>query len=241
LPDRTGGRAAGRKGGRVEKERPFEDGVDEGTVRQDPTAARLETFSDGVIAIAITLLVLEIEVPHAEPGSSLAAKLADLWPSYAAYVVSFLTIGIMWINHHHMFTQIERANHTFLMLNVVFLMAIAAIPWSTALVAANLRDADGRMVAALVYGGNMFVIAVMYNVVWRYAASGLRLLDPESDPAAVERISRSYSLGPISYLAATLVALITPWISLIAFAAMALFWALPITAQGSIAKRVRRR
>jgi uncharacterized membrane protein len=86
----------------------------------------------------------------------------------------------------------------------------------------------------------MFVIAVMYNVVWRYAAGGLRLLDPDSDPVAIERISRSYSLGPVAYLAATLLALINPWISLIAFAVMALFWALPTTAQGSIAKRVRR-
>jgi uncharacterized membrane protein len=209
--------------------------------RSDPTTARLEAFSDGVIAIAITLLILEIEVPHPGPGESLTAALAEQWPSYAAYVVSFLTIGIMWINHHHMFTQIERTNHTFLLLNVVWLMTIGAIPWPTALVADHIRDVDGRMVAAMVYGGNMLAIAVMYNVVWRYAASGLRLLDPESDRVAVERITRSYSLGPVSYLAATLLALIDPWISLVAFAAMALFWALPISAQGSIAKRVKRR
>jgi uncharacterized membrane protein len=209
--------------------------------RQDPTTSRLETFSDGVIAIAITLLILEIEVPHAGPDQSLASALAEQWPSYAAYVVSFLTIGIMWINHHHMFTQIERANHTFLLLNVIWLMTIAAIPWPTALVAGNIREADGRMVAAMVYGGNMVAIAVMFNVVWRYAASGLRLLDPESDRVAVERITRSYSLGPVSYLAITLLALIDPWISLVAFAAMALFWALPISAQGSIAKKVKRR
>jgi hypothetical protein len=81
----------------------------------------------------------------------------------------------------------------------------------------------------------------MFNLVWRYAARGLRLLDPASDPLAVERITRSYSLGPLAYLVATLLALIEPWISLVAFAAMALFWALPISAQGSIAKRVKRR
>jgi uncharacterized membrane protein len=100
-----------------------------GSKPQDPTTARLETFSDGVIAIAITLLILEIKVPHPALGQSLADALAHEWPSYAAYVVSFLTIGIIWVNHHHMFTLIGRANHTFLMLNVVFLMFIAAIPF----------------------------------------------------------------------------------------------------------------
>src|SRR5688572_14528133 len=115
---------------------PESSGVEEGS-RQDPITARLEAFSDGVIAIAITLLILEIEVPHAGPGQSLVSALAEQWPSYAAYVVSFLTVGIMWINHHHMFTQIERANHTFLLLNVIWLMMIGAIPWPTALVADN--------------------------------------------------------------------------------------------------------
>jgi uncharacterized membrane protein len=102
---------------------------------QDVDTSRLETFADGVMAIAITLLILEIDVPHVGPGESLAAALADQWPSYAGYVVSFLTIGIMWVNHHHMFKLIQRANHTFLVLNVIFLMVIAAVPRPTALVA----------------------------------------------------------------------------------------------------------
>src|ERR671931_1406864 len=79
--------------------------------------ARLETFADGVLAIAITLLILEVKSPHVPHGGSLAHELARQWPSYAAYVVSFLTIGIMWVNHHHLFKAIGRSNHTFLMLN----------------------------------------------------------------------------------------------------------------------------
>ena len=133
--------------------------------------SRLETFADGVMAIAITLLILEVDVPHVEAGASLAAALGRQWPSYAAYVVSFLTIGIMWVNHHHMFTLIQRTTHTFLVLNVVFLMAIAALPWPTALVAAYIRDAGHRPVATAVYGATMVVIAVMFNVVWRYASN----------------------------------------------------------------------
>jgi uncharacterized membrane protein len=191
------------------------------------TTARLETFADGVMAIAITLLILEVKVPEPEPGHSLATALAQQWPSYAGFVVSFLTIGIIWVNHHHMFTVIERSTHTFLMLNVVFLMTISALPWPTALVAAHLRDPDGRMVATIVYGLNMTAIAVMFNVVWRYACRRHRLLVRGIDQTALDQATRGYSAGPISYAVATLVALWKPYISLIAFAAMAVYWLLP--------------
>src|SRR5918996_2734036 len=144
--------------------------------------ARLETFADGVMAIAITLLILEIDVPHVGEDRSLATALADQWPSYAAYTVSFIIIGIMWVNHHHMFNLIRVSNHTFLVLNVLFLMTVAALPWPTALLAEYIRDADERTVATLVYGGNMVAIAIMFNVVWRYAAQGHRLLVAEADP-----------------------------------------------------------
>ncbi len=96
--------------------------------------ARLETLADAVMAIAITLLILEVDVPKVE-GRSLGAALAHEWPSYAGFVVSFLTIGIIWVNHHHMFKLIARSTHAFLMLNVVFLMTICVLPWPTALVA----------------------------------------------------------------------------------------------------------
>src|SRR5919109_523729 len=108
--------------------------MQESKVQRISETARLETFADGVMAIAITLLILEIEVPHLEAGESLSTALAAQWPSYAAYVVSFLTIGIIWVNHHHLFAVVERTNHTFLMLNVLFLMTIAALPWPTALI-----------------------------------------------------------------------------------------------------------
>jgi uncharacterized membrane protein len=122
---------------------------------------------------------------------------------------------------------IERSTHTFLMLNVLFLMTISALPWPTALVAAHLRDPDGRLVATLVYGGTMFAIAIMFNSVWRYASRGHRLLVPGVDQAALDQATKGYAAGPISYLVATLLAFWSPWISLAAFAAMALYWLLP--------------
>jgi uncharacterized membrane protein len=190
--------------------------------------ARLETFADGVMAIAITLLILEIAVPHVEPGESLGTALADQWPSYAAYVVSFLTIGIMWVNHHHMFTLIQRSNHTFLMLNVVFVMTIATLPWPTGLLGEYIRDAAHRTVATLVYGGTMVAIAIMYNVVWRYAVRR-DLLRPDVDPEGIRRASRGYLAGPTVYAAITLLALVNAWISLLFFALFALYWLLPVS------------
>ena len=114
---------------------------------------RLESFSDGVFAVAITLLVLGIDVPDVGPNGSLGHALAANWPQYAAYVVSFLTIGIIWINHHAMISRLRAADHVILILNLLLLMAIAVLPFVTDLVAAYLRHPDGRSFAAVLYAG----------------------------------------------------------------------------------------
>jgi uncharacterized membrane protein len=189
---------------------------------------RLETFADGVIAIAITLLILEIKVPDVPKDTSPAVVLLHQWPSFAGYAVSFLTIGVIWVNHHHMFKLIARANHAFLMLNVVFLMAIAFLPWPTAVVAQYLREPRARSAATVTYGLTMVAIAVMFNLVWRYAVAR-GLLEPGLDPIAVSRASRNYLAGPTVYGAATLIAIWWPFVSLAIFAALAVYWLLPGT------------
>jgi uncharacterized membrane protein len=194
----------------------------------DSETGRLETFADGVIAIAITLLILEVKVPEVR-GSRLVDELLHSWPSYAGYVVSFLTIGVIWVNHHHMFRLIQRTTHAFLMLNVVFLMTIAFLPWPTALVATYIRDPSGRHVAAAVYGLAMVAIAVMFNVVWQYASRGGRLLVPGIDPEAIARAGRNYLIGPVVYGIAVLVAPFNAFISLAIYAALAVYWLLPGT------------
>src|SRR6184192_1573252 len=196
--------------------------------RPTSDTARLETFADGVLAIAITLLILEVKVPHGS-GAALGSRLAHQWPSYVGYAVSFLTIGVIWVNHHHMFKLIERSTHAFLMLNVVFLMTIAFLPWPTALVAAYIRDPSGRHVAAVVYGLTMVSIAVMFNLVWWYASSRGRLLVAGIDPAAIARTNRSYLMGPIVYGIATVVAPVNAFLSLAIYAALAVYWLLPGT------------
>ncbi len=202
--------------------------------------ARLETFADGVLAIAITLLILDVKVPHVEQGGSLTTALAQQWPKYATFVVSFLTIGIIWVNHHHMFKLIVRTTHAFLILNVVFLMTICILPFPTALVADFVRNPDGRAVATAVYGGVMTAIAVMFNLVWRYAGAGHRLLVPGITDEALAKMNRNYLAGPIVYGSATIVAFFVPYISLAVFAALAVYWLLPGTeprAQAATAQR----
>ncbi len=190
---------------------------------------RLETFADGVMAIAITLLILEVRVPQPDAlvHQTLRSALAEQWPSYVGFVVSFLTIGVIWVNHHEMFKLIERATRGFLMLNVIFLMTISFLPFPTALVADYVRHPDGRTTATLVYGLTMIAISVMFNVVWRAASTDGRLLVDGVNPDALARVTRSYLGGPIVYTIATLLAFVNPFISLGIFAVMAVFWMLP--------------
>src|SRR4051795_5303567 len=115
------------------------------------TTNRLEAFSDGVFAIAITLLVLEIHVPE-DPEHGLARALLHQWPSYASYVVSFFVIGVIWINHHAVFEHLARADRPLMGLNLFLLLWIVLIPWSTDLMATYMREGgEGERVAALVY------------------------------------------------------------------------------------------
>ena len=125
------------------------------------STSRLETFSDGVFAIAATLLILNV---HAT-GAHLGQALGQAWPSYAAYAVSFITIGIMWANHHGVFSQIDKVDRTFLMINIFFLMAVAFVPFPTVLVAEHLRQSDLQD-AALAYGFTLTVTAVLYSGLW---------------------------------------------------------------------------
>ncbi|CAN5270782.1 hypothetical protein BH20ACT24_BH20ACT24_23880 [soil metagenome] len=187
--------------------------------------SRLETFADGVFAIAATLLILNVDAQGGEDPTDLGAELLHVWPSYAAYAVSFLTIGIIWVNHHTVMAQIERVDRTFLFLSVGFLMCVAFIPFPTRLVAEHVRD-DGDVAAALAYGITLVATAIMYSAIWFYASIGRRLLRRDADQRVVSGITRSFLPGPWIYLAATLVALVSAMASVILFGAIALFYVL---------------
>lgn len=184
--------------------------------------SRIEAFSDGMFAIAITLLILEVKVPTA-PGQ-LAAALVRQWPSYLAFLLSFAYIGIMWMNHHRIFTHIRRSNDTLLVLNLLLLLGVTAVPFPTAVLAAHLGTTDQRT-AALFYNGVFIVIAVFFNLLWRYAVSH-QLLD-KSMEASAALISRQYAAGPLMYILCFVLAWIDVRVSLAVSVALAIFFALP--------------
>jgi uncharacterized membrane protein len=183
--------------------------------------ARLETFSDGVFAIAATLLILDVRVPA---GSSVTHGLLEIWPSYAAYAISFLTIGIMWINHHTVFRQIDRVDRTFLTISVVFLMVIAFVPFPTRVLADHLHhDATA---AAFFYGLTMVAMAAMYGCLWFYAATGRRLIAADADQRVVTGISRSFRPGVPMYALAAASSFLSSWLALGLYGGIALFYVL---------------
>ena len=184
---------------------------------------RLEAFADGVFAIAATLLILNVDGAVGGEGIDLGTELRHAWPSYLAYAVSFVTIGIMWVNHHTVMAQVDRVDRRFLVANIGLLMCIAFVPFPTRLVAEHIRG-DGARDAALVYGFTMVATAIMFSVTWFYASLGGRLLRADADPAVVSGVSRSYLPGPWIYLAATLLALVSPAASVLAFLAISVFY-----------------
>jgi uncharacterized membrane protein len=195
--------------------------------------SRIETFADGVFAIAATLLILNVDAQISEDVHDLGTELLHIWPSYLAYAVSFVTIGIMWINHHTVMSQIDRTDRRFLVATVGLLLCIAFVPFPTRLVAEHIRG-EGAQDAALAYGFTMVATAIMFSITWFYASRGKRLLRPDADPAIVTGISRSYLPGPGIYLAATLIAFASPATSVVLFMAIALFYVIESAIFGSV-------
>lgn len=211
----------------------------------DPTAAiaggeketgRVEAFSDGVFAIAITLLVLDIKVPRHETlgGVPLQRALLAQWPVFLAWATSFATILVMWVNHHLMFGRIKRINHPFLFLNGLLLFLVTFIPFPTSLVAEYIdapHPADART-AGLVFSGSYLLIAVAYNLVWNYAARGGRLIDSRIPEARVRELTREYLMGFPGYGLAFLLAFVSVPASVLVCMLLALYFAFA----GSIAR-----
>jgi TMEM175 potassium channel family protein len=185
--------------------------------------SRVEAFSDGVFAIAITLLILAVGIEEAINQGHLSDELLDLWPAYIAYAISFLTIGIMWVNHHQIFRHFERVDRTLLLLNILLLMLIAFTPFPTRVVAEHMESGTDREAAALLYGITMTLTAICFFSVWFYGSR--RLLRPDADRREVSGITRSYLPGTPMYATATLIALVSPVASLAIFGALAIFYA----------------
>ena len=190
---------------------------------------RLEAFSDGVFAIAITLLVLEIRVPPAsqiaDPDRLLAA-LADLWPSYLGYVISFVTVGIIWANHHNLFRLVARVDHGLILANLLLLLVAGFLPFPTALLAQTLGTVSAR-IGVVVYASTFLELAIAFNVLWYEIRHGRGVLRADVDQGTVEAITRRYRLGPPGYLVALVSALIDPTLGMAVIIGLTALYLLP--------------
>lgn len=165
---------------------------------------RLEAFSDGVFAIAITLLVLEIKLPthEAVAAHGLMRALAAQWPSYLAYLTSFVTILVFWVQHHWIFNMVRKADHILLYLNGLLLLVVTFIPFPTALMAEYLLHPEGTA-AAILYTGNFLAISLVFFRLWRHVSQKGRLLTASTNTLSrheTVQINRNYRLAPLLYL-----------------------------------------
>jgi uncharacterized membrane protein len=192
-----------------------------------PTS-RVEAFSDGVFAIAITLLIIEVRSPNSQPGE-LAGDLAGLWPSYAAYVVSFAIIGIIWVNHHEIFERIAVVDRPLLFLNLFLLLTVAFLPFPTALLGEYIRKADNAHTAAAVYSANMTMIGLAFIAIWTYLARVPALLAPGLGAEGARRARRAAAVGPVVYALSIPLAFVSAVACLIVYAALALYFAIAFT------------
>ncbi|HEX5247783.1 MAG TPA: TMEM175 family protein [Gaiellaceae bacterium] len=182
--------------------------------------ARLETFSDGVFAIAATLLVLEFSVSS---GRNLGHQLVHLWPSYLAYVTTFVTIGIIWMNHHHTVSLIGRVDRRMLFVNNLLLLIVAFLPFPTKLVADYLNR-DGERAAVLAYAATFVVMAAMHQVWWQYARRNRRLVADGVSDAALRAVDRAYAPGVPMYGTVFVLAFFSPLAAVFLTFAIAAFY-----------------
>ena len=207
-------------------EEKIETATEKETGRKE--TGRIESFSDGVFAVAITLLVFDLKVPQLSKGDispviDLGKALFNQWPSYLAFVTSFATILIMWVSHHSIFKMVYKSDSPFLFANGFLLMLVTVVPFPTSLVAAYLTDPAASMACA-VYAGIFVVINIAYNLLWWTASHNRSLLNPNVTPAQVKMHARSIQLGFPIYLLATLLAFVNPYLTIAICTIMWIYW-----------------
>lgn len=190
------------------------------------STSRLEAFSDGVFAIAATLLVLELHVPAAGSGP-LWPQIVAQWPAYACYVVSFLTIGIIWVNHHTLFALIVKVDRPMLFLNLLLLMVVSLLPFPTALLAQLVVDDQQAPVAAAILGCVFLLMGLAFAGIWLYAVLRHDLAGPDLDRASARASIPRFTAGNVVYLIGIGVSFLSPLISLLLYGLVAIWYVFP--------------
>jgi uncharacterized membrane protein len=202
-----------------------ETAVEKVTERKE--TGRIEAFSDGVFAVAITLLVFDLKVPPISVETlsitGLGSTLFHQWPSYLAFVTSFATILIMWVSHHSIFKQVDKSDRAFLYANGLLLMLVTVVPFPTSLVSEYLTT-PAAATACAVYAGIFVVINLAYNLLW-WIIVHHHLLNPAISPAQVNVQTRNFLLGFPAYLLAALLAFVNPFLTIAICSGLWIFWA----------------
>jgi len=194
-------------------------------VRTRWETGRTEAFSDGVFAIAITLLVLDIRVPE-EDFEDLWRGIVHQWPAYLGYVTSFLTIGWIWLAHHGIFRRLRYANRQVMTINLLPLMAVSFLPYPTRLVAEGIRNDEAERAAVIFYGLSLLAIAVLFSALWGAVAQDRELLKPEVTDEEVRAIAVASSPSIGFYAALMALAIIAPRVAAFGYLVIAIVAAL---------------
>jgi uncharacterized membrane protein len=187
---------------------------------------RIEALTDGVFAVAMTLLVLDIKVPELQPPLAMAElplKLLVLWPKFLSYIISFVILGVYWVGHHIQLSFIRRADRPLLWINILFLLWVALVPFSTAL----LSEYSKTRVAIAIYGANLIAIGLTLALHWWYATAESRHVDPDIHPHLVRGAMKRTLLAPLVYLIAIALSFVRAELSLILYALVPVLYILP--------------
>lgn len=195
-------------------------------MRTTLSTGRFEAFSDGVFAIAITLLVLEISVPP-DSGSDLLGAILDQWPTYLAYLVSFVTIGVTWVEHAAITHHLHGVDSTMVRLNLLLLLLVSFLPFPTGLVAEHIREEDAERVATTILGINLLLVALVVSTLWRYAVRS-RLVRPDTEEGEIRRLTQRLTPSLAGYVVLILLALFFPVVAVVGYLLIALLLILPI-------------
>jgi uncharacterized membrane protein len=189
---------------------------------------RMEAFSDGVFAIAITLLVLEIGVPSGSEDDLFRA-VVDEWPSYLTYLVSFATIGAVWIEHTVITEYLDRATSVLIRLNLLLLLVVSFLPFPTRLLGEYIGDEEAASVAVTIYGLNLFLASALVSLLWRYAVREHLIRTGVAD-ADVQMITKRLAPGLAGYVAMIVLGLFLPVVAVLGYLAIALYIIVPVRA-----------
>ncbi len=182
---------------------------------------RTEAFSDGVFAIAITLLILEVNVPETA-FDNLWRGIADQWPSYLAYVTSFITIGGIWLAHHGIFRRLQYANTPLMLINLLLLMAVSFLPFPTKLMAEAINSSDAERTAVIFYGLSLLVISCLISALWGSVARDRHLLQPEVSAKEFNAIALATTPSVGFYVGVIVLAVLAPKIAVFGYLLIAI-------------------